>query len=194
MSPEHPETLRVVFLVIDVLETLGIRYHLGGSFASSVHGLPRQTQGIDLVVDLDAANVDELVSRLGVAFHADGESARVAIREGGSFNLIHFESGLKVDLFPRGDDPFDHEEFSRGRPETVVADPERCAFVKSPEDTVLRKLRWYRDGGEVSERQWRDVLGVARTQGTRLDRSYLRRWARELGIEDLLLRALGTEE
>jgi hypothetical protein len=191
MTPELPDTLRVAILVIDVLDDLGVRYHLGGSVASSVHGVPRQTQDIDLVVELDATHVDALVARLGDAFHVDAESMRSAIRDRISFNLIHFESGIKIDLFPRGDRPFDREEFSRGRFEPLFADSERRVVVKSPEDTVLRKLLWYREGGEVSDRQWTDVLGVVRAQGERLDRSYLERWARELGVDDLLEIALG---
>ena len=96
-------------------------------------------------------------------------------------------------MFARGDDPFDREEFSRGRSEIIATDPERRAVVKSPEDTILRKLRWYRDGGEVSDRQWVDVLGVVRAQGPRLDRAYLQRWAIQLEIADLLDRALSLE-
>jgi hypothetical protein len=191
MSPEVPETLRVAFLVVDALESLGVRYHLGGSLASSIHGVPRQTQDVDIVVALDAADVHELVTRLGESFHADPAGAREAIRARGSFNLIHLESGIKADLFSCGDQPFDIEEFSRGRSELVSVDPERRIFVKSPEDTILRKLRWYRDGGEASDRQWVDVLGVVRAQGARLDREYLRRWASELQVADLLERALG---
>jgi len=194
MTPEQPETLRVALIVVDALESLGARYHFDGSFASSIHGVPRQTQDVDIVVELDPSQVDDLVAGLGDAFHADVVSARAAVREGESFNFIHFESGTKVDLFPCGDTPFDYEEFDRGRPEVVAHDPERRAFVKSPDDTILRKLRWYRDGGEVSDRQWSDVLGVVRAQGPRLDRRYLRHWAGRLGVEDLLERALGREE
>jgi len=96
-----------------------------------------------------------------------------------------------VDLFPLGDTPFDREEFSRSRLEVLVPEPERWVRIKSAEDTVLRKLQWYRAGDEVSERQWNDVLGVVRTQGARLDQEYLSRWAEVLGIRDLLDRALG---
>ncbi len=72
----------------------------------------------------------------------------------------------------------------------VATEPERTAYIASAEDTVLTKLEWYRMGGEVSDRQWRDVLGVLKVQGKRLDLAYLRRWATELGIADLLERAL----
>lgn len=189
MSPELPESLRVAFLVIDVLEELRIEYHVGGSFASSIHGIPRQTQDVGLVVVLHAARIEPFAARLKEDFYVDPGSAHAALRELGSFNLIHFESGIKVDLFIRGETQFDLEEFSRSRLETLTTSPDRHALVKSPEDTILRKLKWYRDGGESSDRQWTDVVGVIRTQGERLDFDYLTRWAQELGIADLLERA-----
>jgi hypothetical protein len=121
-------------------------------------------------------------------FYVDEQSAGRAVRDKSSFNLIHLASGVKVDLFVRGDAPFDLEEFRRHRPELVQTEPERRIQVKSAEDIVLRKLLWYRLGGEVSDRQWTDVQEVARIQGDALDRAYLERWASELGVEDLLQR------
>ena len=73
--------------------------------------------------------------------------------------------------------------------EQIVADPPRWAPVKSAEDVILRKLQWYEEGGRVSERQWKDVLGVLKTQGNRLDAAYLEEWARRLGLFDLLTKA-----
>jgi hypothetical protein len=190
MPPELPETLRVALHVIDVLEELGIRYHLGGSYASSIHGIPRHTQGIDLVVELSPSAVHPFVSRLAGDFFVNEESAREASRAKGSFNLVHLDSGFKVDIFVRGDDPFDREEFARHRPQLIRTEPDRQVFVKSPEDILLRKLQWYRLGGGLSERQWADIQGIARTQGGRLDRAYLERWAKELGVDDLLEKVL----
>lgn len=190
MSPELPQALQVALRVIDVLESMGIQYHLGGSYASSIHGIPRQTQDIDLVVDLTPDSAAALAQRLAGEFYADARSASEAAREKRSFNLIHLDSGIKVDLFVLAAAPFDVEEFRRHRRERVQLEPERFAYVKSPEDIVLRKLQWYRMGGEVSDRQWADVEGIVRTQGEALDREYLRRWARELKVDDLLERAL----
>jgi hypothetical protein len=188
MSPELPEVLRVALRVIEVLEELGLDYHVGGSYASSIHGVPRQTQDIDLVVDLPRSAVSRLGSMVSGDFYVDEQSAGRAVRDKSSFNLIHLASGVKVDLFVRGDAPFDLEEFRRHRPELVQTEPERRIQVKSAEDIVLRKLLWYRLGGEVSDRQWTDVQEVARIQGDALDRAYLERWASELGVEDLLQR------
>lgn len=192
MSPELPESLDVVLRVIGVLEVLGIRYHLGGSYASSVHGIPRQTQDVDIVAEVPYEAIRDLVAELRGDFYVDESGAIRAVRERTSFQLVHLDSGIKVDIFVRGDSAFDLEEFSRHRPEPIGPGQQRRLVVKSAEDTVLRKLQWFRMGGEVSERQWRDVLGVLRAQAGRLDRAYLERWASELGVRDLLERALGA--
>lgn len=190
MSPELPEALRVALRVIEALEELGAPYHVGGSYASSIHGTPRQTQDIDVVVDLAVESAGALVSMIETDFYVDETSVTRAIRDKGSFNVIHLDSGIKVDLFVRGDAPFDLEEFARHRAELVQVEPERRIYVKSAEDILLRKLLWYQMGGEVSDRQWSDLLGIVRVQGKGLDRDYVARWARELGIRHLLDRLL----
>lgn len=192
MTPEHPEALRVALEVVGVLEELGISYHLGGSYASSIHGIPRQTQDIDLVVDLDGVSVNALLDRLPNDYYRDSVAAGEAVRRRASFNLIHLASGVKLDLFVVGDEPYDREELSRSREVRLPSAPDCQLRVKSAEDTVLRKLQWFRLGGETSDRQWTDVLGVLRSQGQALDLDYLERWAKELGLEDLLERAVGS--
>jgi len=192
MSPELPEALRVALQVIDVLDDLGVRYHVGGSYASSIHGIPRQTQDIDLVVALPAGLAARLVELLRASFYVDEQAVHDAVERRSSVNVIHLESGIKVDLFLQGTGPFDREEFGRARPELVQAEPERRVVVKTAEDTILRKLQWYRRGGEVSERQWSDIIGILKTQGTSLDRPYMLRWARELAVDDLLAAVLAS--
>lgn len=191
MTPEQPEALRVALEVIGLLERLGVDYHLGGSYASSIHGVPRQTQDVDLVVDLDEASVEALLVRLPDGYYSDLDSARDAVQRRRSFNLIHLASGVKLDLFVSGAEPFDREELSRSREVRLPSAPERPLRVKSAEDTILRKLQWFRLGGEVSERQWDDVQGILDSQGAALDFDYLGRWATALGLEDLLARARG---
>lgn len=188
MSPEIPEALRVAVHLVTILEDLEIPYHLGGSIASSVHGIPRMTQDVDLVARLTAESAVALARLASSDYYVDVEAARQAASERASFNLIHRDSGVKIDIFVCGESRFDREEFRRHRRERVQAEPVADVFVKSAEDTVLRKLQWYRLGGEVSDRQWADVLGVVRTQGELLDRAYLEKWAHELGVEDLLAR------
>ena len=184
------DSLQIVLRIVDVLEELGVRYHFGGSWASSIHGVPRQTQDLDLVVDLSHSAVPILVSRLGGEFYLDEERIRLAIQKRSSFNLIHLATGFKIDMFLRGPGEFDRLELERSGPQRIGAGEERVVFVKSAEDTLRRKLQWYRLGGETSERQWTDALGIVKEQGDRLDREHMRRWAGDLGVSDLLERVL----
>jgi hypothetical protein len=190
MTTDLPAPLTVVLGVIGILEDLGMRYHLGGSFASAVHGVPRQTMDVDIVVDLDAGLVARLVDRLKNDFYVDSEVAADAVSRRGSFNAIHLESGFKVDFFVKGDSGFDESELERSELQQITDDPPRSVYVKTAEDTVLRKLQWYAAGGGVSDRQWRDVLGVIMTAGEDIDRDYLRGLADRLGLGELLGRAL----
>lgn len=177
--------------VIDTLEQLGVRYHVGGSLASSAYGLPRASADVDLVADLRSDHVDPFVHRLEGEYYVHKDSVLEAIERRGSFNVIHLDTMVKVDVFLPEARPFDQQELSRAQLRTLdVRENARAFFVKSAEDIVLRKLSWYRAGGEVSERQWSDVVGVLKVQAGRLDGGYLTRWATELKIDDLLERAL----
>jgi hypothetical protein len=189
-APQDPAALAAVLRVVAALDDLQVPYHLGGSYASSIHGIPRQTHDVDLIVDLPLAKVASLIERLEGEFYADAESGREAVRRRASFNLLHLDTGIKVDLFIKGTEAFDDEEFSHRQAMPLTGDALPMVWVKSPEDTLIRKLLWYRMGGGVSDRQWQDIRGIVAVQDDRLDRDYLRRWAARLGIDDLLDRAL----
>jgi hypothetical protein len=185
-----PEQIAVTMMVTDVLESLGVPYAIGGSFASAVHGVMRATMDADLVTDLRPEHVDPLTQALSEAFYADPEMMRDAIRRHSSFNVIHLETMFKVDLFVAKPRPFDRSQLARRQLHVLSEDPECHAYITSAEDIVLSKLEWYQMSSGVSDRQWRDVLGVLKVQGERLDHTYMHRMATELGVSDLLERAL----
>jgi len=183
------EPLQVLQRVIASLEALRIRYMLVGSFASSLHGLARFTQDVDLIVDLSPSQLDAFAQEFASDFYLDRGLIQQAFKRGTSFNIIHFGSSFKVDFFLLSGRNFSREEFSRRVSRRVDPHSEFEAYVQAPEDAVLSKLDWFRRGGEVSENQWRDVLGMLRQRAAQLDSAYLRRWAGELGVADLLERA-----
>jgi hypothetical protein len=185
------EATRITLLVTQNLEHLGIPYAVGGSLASSLHGVMRSTLDVDIVADMQPEHIQPLVEALSKEFYADDEMMRDAIQHQSSFNLIHYETAFKVDIFIRKSRAFDQMQLNRRRLSVIANNPEESVYVTSPEDTILAKLEWYRMGGEVSDRQWRDILGVLKTRAGELDLEYLRKWAAELHVSDLLERALG---
>ena len=183
------ELLHVLQRVTSKLEELGIPYMVSGSAASSFHAFLRTTQDGDLVVALRSDQVEAFASAFAPEFYLDRASIRRALQMDASFNLIHLESSLKIDFFPLKKRSFSQEEFSHRQPRFLLEDSISLAYVATAEDTILAKLEWFRSGGEVSENQWRDVLGILKVQAGRLDPAYLNQWAIELHVEDLLEKA-----
>lgn len=183
-----PDILAAITPIVEALEELGIPYHIGGSVASSLYGLPRLTIDADLVADIRMKHVRPLVEQLETDYYIDEDMIRDAIRRQSSFNVIHQDTILKVDIFIPKSRLFDQEELRKIRQE-VLSEGTRPFNIASPEGTILNKLEWYRMGGEVSDRQWNDILGVLKVQGTNLDMAYLRHWAADLKVTDLLERA-----
>lgn len=184
------ELVRALLPVIEALEHLDIRYYVTGSVASSAHGVARASLDVDVVAELAVAQIDALADRLERAYYTPRGHMRIAAAERRSFNLIHLETMFKIDVFVSKDRPFDREAAGRARTQAIdqaASTPQ--VLVASAEDTVLSKLEWFRRGGETSERQWWDILGVLRVN-PQIDADYLRRWAAELSVADLLERAL----
>jgi hypothetical protein len=184
------DPIEIALLVARALEENGVRYVVGGSLASSISGEPRSTLDVDLVVALDEDKVAPVVAALGADFYSDPATIRQAIRGKSSANLLHLPSSVKVDLFVMGGSPVDEEQMDRRLRLKVATEPDRYLYVYTPEDILLQKLRWYRMGNEVSDRQWRDVLGILAVQGNKLDSAYLKRAAGTLNVSALLLRAV----
>lgn len=175
--------------VIHSLERLGVPCCVTGSLASSLHGVPRASIDADLVADLRPEHVAPLCDRLGEAYYVPRENISRAVEARTSFNVIHLDTMMKVDVF-LARRPFDQRALARASVARIGGPAGPDVRAATPEDTVVAKLDWFRKGGEVSERQWSDVAGMLRLAGASLDRAYLEGSAVELGVEDLLRRAL----
>jgi hypothetical protein len=182
VTPIDPIT--VATQVAAILEQLRIRYVIGGSVASSILGEPRSTLDLDIMIEATAEQVQRLAAGLAGEFYIDEEDAITSFRQGSSFNAVHLPSSMKVDFFPA--DELGHTQIERRQ--AIVARPNLSPlYFYSAEDLVVRKLLWYRSGGESSSRQWRDVVSILKTAP--VDVSLVLRRAREQNVDDLLSRA-----
>ena len=214
------EPVEVTLKVTGVLEKLCIRYLIGGSLASTLYGMIRTTQDSDIITEMRQEHVQPFVKALQADFFIDEQMIASSIQHHSSFtascinirtgfaqeqavnidsgsaiyavlcNIIHRESAFKVDVFIPSPSLFLQSQLARAQRTTFAFEPEASAKFASPEDTVLSKLEWYRLGGELSDRQWRDILGVLKTRAGELDLEYLRLWAKELHLTGLLDRAI----
>jgi hypothetical protein len=176
--------------VVEALEALGVAYQVGGSVASSALGVARATLDVDLVADLRAEHVARLCAALDATYYVSEEAVRDAVGRRSSFNVIHLDTMVKVDVFVLKQRPYDQRAFGRRVADTLDEGAgARLFFLATAEDVILNKLEWYRLGGGVSGSHWDDVLGVLSVQAGRLDLAYLAEWAAQLGVGDLLERA-----
>lgn len=180
----------VLIDVTRVLEALQIQYVVVGSFASSARGVRRATIDADIVAELTLDHVKAIVDKLSEDYYVDDQAVRRAIVTERAFNAIHLESMFKVDVHISRDS-FTNKEMERRLPEKILPASDTIVYIATAEDTVVAKLHWFRKGKEVSEKQWSDVLGIIKVQQDRLDYAYMRDWSEELGVRDLLDRAIG---
>ena len=184
------EPIEVTLRVTAVLEKLGIPYVIGGSLASTLHGMIRTTQDSDIITEMRPEHIQPFVSALQNEFFVDDEMIADAIQRHSSFNILHRDTMFKVDIFIPSPHPFQRSQLARAQRQAFELEKEMSANFASAEDTVLSKLEWYRLGGETSERQWRDILGILKTRAGELDLEYLKKWAKDLNVANLLERAL----
>jgi len=186
---KKPDILVALDAVIECFEELGIAYYIGGSVASSAYGVARATMDVDLVANIETSQVNRLVKALEEDYYIEAEMVRDAIHKSASFNLIHLETMIKIDVFIVKNQPYDSEALARRHPDTLDEENSRRFYLSSPEDIILSKLQLYHRGGRVSQQQWKDVLGVLKVQADKLDLEYLKSWASRLNLSDLLNRS-----
>jgi hypothetical protein len=186
---QSPDDIAVLRQLTDILDKLGIIYAVGGSMASSVYGQVRFTQDVDITVEPFGSKSDKLFDLLKAGFYISRSAMLDALQERTSFNVIYLKSAFKIDIFVQRKRNFDSQILARRR-QIKLSDAHSPFAVVSPEDIILLKLEWFRDGGQTSERQWNDVLGIIKVQAKNLDMNYLKNWAGRLGLSELLQKAL----
>ena len=176
---EQSELLRYL---VATLERLGVSYLVTGSVATIFYGEPRLTNDIDVVIALPADRIAEFCRAFPAPeYYLSEDDARAAVGQCGQFNIIHPASGLKVDVLIPQDSAFDRTRFARRTRVKPAADYE--ASFASPEDVIIRKMEYHREGG--SEKHLRDIAGVLKVSGDTLDRAYIGDWASRLGVGEV---------
>lgn len=182
--------LEVLLIAVRVLDDQSIPYVVVGSLASSAHGFSRTTAYIDVVADIQTNHIAKLVAALEPNFYVDEKALRRAVDNYGSFNVINLDSIFKIDFFVPPRDGFGRQQLARREMKAITPDESDIVYVATAEDIILAKLEWDGKGGEVSDRQWSDILGVIKVQGDRINVTYLREWADRLDVRDLLEKSL----
>ena len=178
-------------LAVDAIRRLnrtGLGYLLTGSMASNYWGIPRTTHDLDFVVQLPVESIAKLIDQFREDFYVDESAARAALAAPYQFNAVDRRSALKIDFWILRSKPFDAEIFRRRL--SIDFFGERT-WIATPEDVILHKLCW--DSVTASERQIGDAAGIIAVQAGSLDREYLEKWSRELGVREKLSKLLSGE-
>jgi len=179
----------VIKRLTDILDELKIGYAIGGSIASSIYGTPRFTQDADITVQPFLPVAERLYEMLKDSFYISKEAMYQAINSHGSFNVIHFETAFKIDIFTANSE-FEKLLLTRSKKNKIEESINKSFSLVSPEDIILLKLKWYKQSDFISDRQWSDILGVLSVQKNSLDFDYLKNWAKKLGLDKLLQKAI----
>jgi hypothetical protein len=171
------------------LERAGIRFAIGGSWASTAFGEARFTNDVDILIDFTNENLQRFIALLPDTFYLNPEDALIAIGRGRPFNVIHMPTSFKFDLFPAAAFPLGMQELDRAISLSASGLSQAPVPFVTPEDILLAKLYWFRLGGEISEMQWRDIQGIIRACAATFDRKYLENGAIKLRVRDLLDKA-----
>jgi hypothetical protein len=167
--------------LIDAFERIGVRYAIAGSVGAMAYGEPRSTRDIDLVVDLRPRDVPRLQQEFPApAFYLDAALARSVAREGGMFNIIHPESGFKLDIYVPTDEI---EERQVENAQLLPALPDRSAPFSPPEELILKKLQYCSQGG--SDKHLRDIAAMLQISPEAIDQGYVAREADRHGLREL---------
>jgi hypothetical protein len=186
--------IQVLVEVTSALEEAGIEYVVVGSLASSMHGMYRATADVDIVVNLNLTQLKPLVKNLEDRFYVDEKVATEAVARRHSFNLIHFDSVFKVDIFVPKPGDFGWQQLEHRQLTALTENEEPRAYISSPEDMIVAKLLWYRAGNETSTVQWKDTMGILAARRLSIDLNYLNEWANRFHVGDLLKRALDESQ
>lgn len=177
--------------IADILDDLAIPYYVGGSVASSLQGEVRYTEDLDLVINIQPSQVQPLINRMSGQFYiSDIAVSEAMVGQTSSFNVIHLETTEKADIFVMRSDAFSNSKMARRQLHIPDDDLSKSFYICSPEDTVLQKLVWFKMTRNQSQKQWRDILGVLKIQGARLDFDYVWEWANTLRLTEELTTAL----
>lgn len=179
--------------LVNTLERLGLEYFITGSIAATYYGEPRFTNDIDVVVRLSEEAVLQFCSQFpSPEFYVSEDAAKQAVRSRAQFNVIHPDSGLKIDVIIASESAFDRSRMSRKR--RVVTDESHEAFFAAPEDVILKKMQYYQEGG--SEKHIRDITAMLKLSGDRIDAGYIHNWAKQLGLTstwETILKAINSQ-
>lgn len=176
---EHLELQRYM---VGVLERLGIPYFITGSVASIFYGEPRFTNDIDFVADVKPEHITSLLAAFPTdRFYLSDDAIREALRHKSQFNILDPDSGLKIDIIIPGSGDHDRQRFARRV--RVRPAPDFEAFLTSPEDLIIKKMKYYEEGG--SEKHLRDIAGMLKISRDRIDKGYISDWANRMGLADI---------